>query len=755
MQSPHAENALKTLRRLDVIVPIYKNAALVSVCVRSLIEHLDEVTAHNPRLVLINDSPDDEDIEELLLGFQSLGRDILVVRNDVNLGFVRSVNHGLTLARNEGRDVLLINSDTQTFPGTLAELLRVARADPQIGFACPRSNNASICSLPHFFGGALPTPEQSYQRWMQISRTMPAYHFAPTAVGFYMFISHAVLANHGGLSENFGLGYEEENDLVMRAGVLGTRAVIANHAFAYHAGSASFKLKDFDLVAHKRRNLEMLSEDHMHFLPLIRRYEDSPHFRAERLLAGLLEEPDGPIKVVFDLSGMGQHYNGTNEQAVAVLRSMASRQGHRIRLTGVASEASFRAHGLDKVEGLYRESPGALGLHAIAVRMAQPFEMDHINKPESLAPINVFAMLDTIAEDCGPLALNGNFLDLWDHVAEHANGLFFISRFSEQTFCNRHPAARALPRWTRLLPTRLSSYPKRPAASQGSHVLVLGNHYPHKGADLAARAIAAAFPTLRIVVLGAETRQSSNVTFYRAGELEPALVESFFTDASIVVLPSHMEGFGFGFMHALSAGRPIVARRIPATEEILASLDEVHGIFQFEDSAGLVRACADALRATVSRAKDDRGCSWDDWADGLTDFCLSLAARDDIFQRLVGRIRAADRLRGAASSAQPARPPGTAKAVDLESLLALDGRAFVEQAYTTLLERPADKSGLTNYLSQLELGTPKVELLHALASSDEGRARNVDLPGLNRMVVQLRKAQMPLLKRIFHPRVTL
>ena len=46
-------------------------------------------------------------------------------------------------------------------------------ADPQIGFACPRSNNASISSLPHFVGGVLPTPQQARDNWAQISRTMP------------------------------------------------------------------------------------------------------------------------------------------------------------------------------------------------------------------------------------------------------------------------------------------------------------------------------------------------------------------------------------------------------------------------------------------------------------------------------------------------------------------------------------------------------------------------------------------------------
>ncbi|HSZ07497.1 MAG TPA: glycosyltransferase [Steroidobacteraceae bacterium] len=748
------------VRGLDVIVPIYKNAELVRICVESLLTHFNEIEPYKPRLVLINDSPGDVEIEGLLGKYGAA--QALVLSNQENLGFVRSVNRGLSLAQRDRHDVLLVNSDTQTFSGTLLELLKGAKTDPQIGFASPRSNNASICSLPHSFGSSA-TPEESYARWKVISRTMPAYHFTPTAVGFYLFISYSVLAEHGHFRENFGLGYEEENDLVMRAGKVGTRAIMVNHSFAYHAGSASFNLTDLDLGNHKHQNLLKLSGDHPEFLPLVKRYETSPHYRAESLMAGLLRDSDGRIKVAFDLTGMGQHFNGTNEQTVAVLRSIAKRHSDRIKLSGVAPVDSFGCHGLDKIEGLHREDPGAPGLHGIAVRLAQPYALRHMNYLESLAPVNLFAMLDTISEDCGPLALDGEFLELWDHVAEHANGLIFTSKFTEQTFCNRHSAARAVPRWQCLLPTRLSSYAKPHATSKDSHVLVVGNHFAHKGSDVAARTIAAAFPTLRVVVLGSETMNAGNVTGYRAGLIEPAEVDSLFRNSSIVVLPSHVEGFGFGFMHALAVRRPIVARRIRATEEILATLDDVEGVFLFDHSADLVQACTQALQAEVSRAKDDRGNSWDDWADGLAEFCLSLLDREDVFDRLVHRLKAGDRLRRAArydvqlrddqaAASEFARAPtalSNAKAVDLSSLLTLDGHAFVEHAYATLLGRPVDGEGLSAYLSQLELGAHKVDLLHALATSSEGRLRDVELPGLDQVVAQLRQSHLPWFKRLF------
>ena len=738
-------------RAVNIIVPIYRNAELVRACIESLQSNLPEISDRDPRLILINDSPDDTPVNELLGGLNGHGPGLQILVNEKNLGFIKAVNRGLDLSRKEGRDVLLVNSDTLTFPGTMAELLSAVAADPQIGFAAPRSNNASISTLPHFHGGRLPTPAEARERWQFLARTMPDWHFAPTAVGFYMFIAHTVLANHEGLREDFGVGYEEENDLVMRAGKVGQRAIVVNRAFAYHAGSASFALTDLSLHEHRHANFLKLTALHPEFTTLVHRYESSPHFRAERLMSGLLGDEAGRLRIVLDLTGLGLHHNGTNELAVAVVRSLANRWSDKLRVAGIGSVESFKFHGLDEVAGLHREEPGAAGLHGVALRFGQPFDMHHINVLEGLAPINVFAMLDTISEDCGPLAVESDFVELWDHVANHTNGLLFISQFSERQFCTRHPAARQLPRMARLLSTHLSEYSKSSAGEAGAdaHVLILGNHFPHKGADVAASRLATAFPMLNFVVLGASTFQQGNLSGFRSGLVEATKMEQLFVDASAVVLPSHIEGFGFGFMHALAAGKPIVARRIPATEEILSVLDDVEGVFLYETDPELAAALQLAMGVRCSSARDGRGPAWQDWADGVAEHCLQLASGDDIFPRTVSRIAAGDLRRQAlagrsrnvlVASPVPSGPPSpsaaSAQALTLENLLSLQGAEFVEHAYATLLARPADESGLSFYVAELESGLDKAEILRALSVSAEGRARAVKLEGLDELIAE-------------------
>ena len=243
---------------VDLIVPVYKCAELARRCIDSILANISEIAAYSPRLIVINDSPGDPAVEELLQDIAAKHSGVVLLENPVNTGFVGAANRGLDIACTSGSDALLINADTETFPDTLRNLRDAAYSEPQVGFASPRSNNASLCSLPHPGGGPAADPPEAYRRWKVLSRTMPATHVVPTGVGFYLYIRHAMLANFGYLDGNFGIGYEEENDLIMRANKAGYRTVLANHAFAYHVGSASFLQRAADLSGHREANYACL-----------------------------------------------------------------------------------------------------------------------------------------------------------------------------------------------------------------------------------------------------------------------------------------------------------------------------------------------------------------------------------------------------------------------------------------------------------------------------------------------------------------
>jgi hypothetical protein len=648
----------------------------------------------------------------------------------------------------------------------LKNLVDDAYSDPQIGFASPRSNNASFCSLPHFDGGVVANQAEAHRRWQILSRTMPPFHFVPTAVGFYLYIKNEVIANFGLLDPEFGIGYEEENDLILRANKAGYRAVLANNSFAYHAGSASFNLLDMNLRAHQGANLQKMAQRHAEYLPLIRRYEAGAHFRAETLLSQVLPSASGRVKIVFDLSAVGTHFDGTNEMSVAIIDSFYKRHASMFDISVICSQEAFEFHKLDRHEGLRRHEADLQTLErfAIGVQLGQPFSVRAISLLEDLAIVNIFGMLDTIAEDCGYLSITHRLETLWGHVTRHASGLFFNSQFSERSVLARYPDAKQLSKYARLLPTKLTCYKKASSTWAAEHVLVMGNHFAHKASDVTAEILRAAFPATQFVVLGSQNQVSRNVRTYRSGTLSDTQMESLYTRAAVVVLPSHVEGFGLGLVHALAARKVVVARDIPATREILSTYQRVSGVFLYRDDATIVSVLKLAMNEHASQVNDDGAESWDDWVDGFAKFCLKLLAQDDLFERIVRRMQAGDMLRKSdmferlQTNLQPLTTQGASSVTDnanastitdahgrnwlpaghVKELLHLDGEEFVNRAYVTLFRRLPDADGLVNYLMELRSGVSKLEIVSRLRKSTEGRKYASPLTGYRSIVIRTR-----------------
>ena len=112
--------------------------------------------------------------------------------------------------------------------------------------------------------------------------------------------------------------------------------------------------------------------------------------------------------------------------------------------------------------------------------------------------------------------------------------------------------------------------------------------------------------------------------------------------------------------------------------------------------------------------------------------------------------------RSVLSEAEEATRGGsTAAAVGAESLpgsaselLELRDEQFVRTCFMTLLRRPADPTGIGNYLRQVRAGVSKSKIVAELVSSPEGRKIEHTLPGLASLVEAERRARPNLLQRL-------
>jgi O-antigen biosynthesis protein len=224
--------------RVDVIVPVYKGRAETLSCIYSV---LSAATDASFELIVINDASPDPDLAADLNGLAGLGL-FTLLENPKNRGFVWTVNRGMKL--HPGRDVVLLNADTEVYDGWLDRLHAAARRHGRTGTVTPLSNNATICSYPRFLHDNPYPLELPYAELDALTaRVNEGIEVeAPTGVGFCMYITRACLAEVGRFDERaFGRGYGEENDFCQRAIKHGWRNVIACDVFVRHWGSCSFQ----------------------------------------------------------------------------------------------------------------------------------------------------------------------------------------------------------------------------------------------------------------------------------------------------------------------------------------------------------------------------------------------------------------------------------------------------------------------------------------------------------------------------------
>ena len=85
----------------------------------------------------------------------------------------------------------------------------------------------------------------------------------------------------------------------------------------------------------------------------------------------------------------------------------------------------------------------------------------------------------------------------------------------------------------------------------------------------------------------------------------------------------------------------------------------------------------------------------------------------------------------------------------LEELLALEGPAFVRNAYREILGRGPDPEGEAYYMKRLISGISKMRILTQLRLSAESKAYRPDMPELDPHIRRYRRSQWPLVGRIF------
>lgn len=613
-----------------VAIPFYRNAEFAANVLRSLGACNDELAALGAEVILIVDSPDDQElIDTLQFNCQKYLDKIPydIVLNESNIGFIRSINIAMERSVQTKNDIIILNSDVEIFPGALSEMRAVAYSDHMIAFVSPRSNNATICSLPWDDRLRHRTPARSYEDFRLLRPMLHRVAYVPTVVGFAMFIKSSVLADLGLFDEIYGLGYNEENDLIMRANRRGYVAAIANWAFVYHVGEGSFRQLDQDRHPREVSNRQILDGRYPEYARAIDSYFKSPAFHAYRLIDSLLPSPNGKFNIGFDLSSFKLFHNGTFRAGKKILESFLRHFGECYNIFAICQEDVFTFHDLASFGniiciGLDEPMP----LTAI-IRFGQPFSAPELTALRYRSPLLAILMLDTIALDCLYLN-NGSLHALWQSAIDMSDRIFVNSRYTDHQIRQRFEfddPARLI-----LLPhsTDITEYEGMVSNSAQRTVLLNGNGFHHKAIQETLSFIRALGSGYKVIVFGIDGPSDEQFEFVVSGPLTEHEVDQLYARCSIVLFPSHYEGFGFPILDALRRGKPVVARLMPVYEEIAATCGQSANIHLFSTTKAMVAAALSGQIEWIDTPSNQiiEPIRWEQSANGIDTFVMAAIA---------------------------------------------------------------------------------------------------------------------------------
>lgn len=206
--------------RCDIIIPVWNQPAFTRQCIESVSRN----TAHPYRLIII-DNGSAAETRDYLKNLSIPGVEVVVIRNEENLGFVKAVNQGLK--RSDAPYVCLLNNDTVTSPGWLERLVEFAEEHKDVGLLNP------VCD------GHLDTPIDEYAR--RLAGNKGRYMEMNQCFGFCMLIKRELIDKIGHMDEAFGIGGFDDTDYSMRAHKAGYRSVCVHNSYVYHKQHVSFK----------------------------------------------------------------------------------------------------------------------------------------------------------------------------------------------------------------------------------------------------------------------------------------------------------------------------------------------------------------------------------------------------------------------------------------------------------------------------------------------------------------------------------
>jgi GT2 family glycosyltransferase len=246
--------------KVSIIILTWKSYEVTRDCLLSL----RSLEYSNFEIVLVDNASGDGSTEKLVREFPEL----LLIKNEINLGFPGGNNVAIRQVLKRGTDyLLLLNNDTVVAPDFLTEMVRVAERKPEIGMVNPKIYYFEPADRIWYAGG-------SHKLWWGFARMRGVnqrdegrynkIEEVSFITGCACLVKASVVRKIGLLDEIFFLGFEDL-DWSVRALNAGFKAFYVPSSVIWHKASYDTKrnlgkpVKDF----YSTRNCLLFARKHL------------------------------------------------------------------------------------------------------------------------------------------------------------------------------------------------------------------------------------------------------------------------------------------------------------------------------------------------------------------------------------------------------------------------------------------------------------------------------------------------------------
>lgn len=605
-----------------VAIPVYNAYHDTIACVESVLRH----TAHVVPVLIVDDAGGDDRAFDLIRDSPMChNRTVVILHHQINSGFVGSCNDAFAIGGR--RDVVLVNSDVVVGAEWLDRLTAAACSSTTIATASTLTNHGTLLSVPNLFRPTpqLPighTPDTAARAVADASRQLRPT--IPTAIGHCVYIKRFALDLVGSFDSTFGRGYGEEVDFSQRCVEMGLRHICADDVFVFHRGGGSFGSE----ASHSQNENEKVVNGRYPW------YRDwvwtAEHDRHSLLVAALLSASAAlrGLTIAIDARALGGELTGTQQVIIETIRSL-SEHPHVSKVVAYlpGKLPSYARTRLTHENISFVEESEvwtkSVGLCDVAYR---PFQVGALSDLGFLKRIGRFTAINQL--DCIAFSNPTYFPNhlMWLHYRSTTraafsvvDGIAYLSKASQEAaraegLISSQIAEKVVYANAEFEPLSTKVRPKSLGTSDNPFLLLLGASYLHKNRVFAMRVL----HELRsrgwngkLVMVG-PLPSSGTSTGLEAGlfledptlrehvHILPSISEDekawLFSNASLALYPTTVEGFGLVPFEAAAYGCPTLSTRQGSLDEVLPSdLPTFDGFGVQEASDIVMQVLADSV----------------------------------------------------------------------------------------------------------------------------------------------------------------